>query len=270
MKIGFIIPARLKSERLPKKILLRLKGKTILEWTIERAKMIDYIDEVVVATTNLKSDSEITKICIENNVRYYQGDPDDVLKRIKDTMEFFDFDYALNITPDNPLFSYYLGNILADIIKNSNQNYDFLKFDNVPLGTMIYGLNRNCVRTICEFKDIIDTEVWGPLIKEEYFNVLKIKAPDMFDREYRLTLDTFQDFEMIRKIFNSIQKENKKPVDFSTVIDFLDKNKTIADINKNIIQKPVNPELLKKVDELFQDNFNEFLELKKKYYEERG
>lgn len=80
MKIGFVIPARLKSTRLSKKIIMKIGEQTALEWAIDRARAAKSIDEVVVATTGLKSDVQISKLCVDKGTRYFMGDPDDVLK----------------------------------------------------------------------------------------------------------------------------------------------------------------------------------------------
>ena len=50
MKSAIIIPARLKSSRLKKKLLIEVKGKTILQYTIENALTSQVAERVIVAT----------------------------------------------------------------------------------------------------------------------------------------------------------------------------------------------------------------------------
>lgn len=56
MKIVCVIPARLKSTRLPRKPLLNICGKSMLQRTFERANRVFSEDEIYIAT-----DSEIIK-----------------------------------------------------------------------------------------------------------------------------------------------------------------------------------------------------------------
>ena len=49
MNLGIIIPARLSSKRLPKKVLLRYKGKTVLEYVIDIAKKINHKKKIIVS-----------------------------------------------------------------------------------------------------------------------------------------------------------------------------------------------------------------------------
>ncbi len=265
MKIGFVIPARLKSERLRKKILIKLGNQSALEWAIDRAKASNSIDEVVVATSPLNIDSEVSKVCIKKGVRYFQGDPDDVIKRLKDTAEYFDFDYVVNITPDNTLFSMYLIDLMVAKIKE-NPNYDFIKFKDPMLGTGIYALKREALQTICEFKNILDTEIWGPLFQPEYFNILEIEVPKFLQGNYRLTMDTPDDYMMLSKVFRGLNITKDNLVELDAVIEFLDKNPEIAKINTEIIQKSNLDSVIESIKSNFKENESEFFEIKNKYY----
>ena len=50
MKTSIIIPARYASTRLPGKPLIKIGGKSIIQWVYEKAKQAKSADEVVVAT----------------------------------------------------------------------------------------------------------------------------------------------------------------------------------------------------------------------------
>ena len=60
-----VIQARMGSERFPGKVLLKLGRITILEWVIRASKKIRDIDDIIVATTSLKKDRLIEKLCID-------------------------------------------------------------------------------------------------------------------------------------------------------------------------------------------------------------
>ena len=62
-----ILQARANSSRLPNKILLKIKEKTILEYELERILKSIEINKIIVATTTNKKDDEIVKICEKMN-----------------------------------------------------------------------------------------------------------------------------------------------------------------------------------------------------------
>ena len=268
MRIGFVIPARLKSTRLKKKILLKLGDKSALEWAIDRAKSSYSIDEVVVATTHLETDSEISKVCIEKGIRYYQGDPDDVLLRIKDTAEYFRFDYVVNITPDNTLFSVHLIDLIVSAIKE-DPTIDFLRFKDAMLGTGIYAIKKEALLTVCEFKNIIDTEVWGPLFHDKYFNIKELELPSFLKANYRLTMDTESDYIMLSRVYEGLNIRGNNIVELNTVIDYLNNNPEIASINAYIEQKPIAAGILEDIQRNYVENETEFFRIKNKYYKEK-
>lgn len=265
MKIGFVIPARLKSTRLKKKILMKLGDQSALEWVIDRAKATCSIDEVVVATTPLLIDAEISKICIKKGIRYFQGDPDDVLLRLKDTAEYFDFDYIVNITPDNTLFSIYLIDLMVSAIKEDPTS-EFLRFKDAMLGTGLYALKREALQIICEFKDIIDTEIWGPLFDEKFFKVKVLDTPGFLRARYRLTMDTELDYLMLSRIYKDLDIKDNKIIELNTIINYLDNNPDVSSINSNVEQRAVSQEIIENMKQRFIDNETLFFQIREKYY----
>ena len=61
IKTHIVIPARLKSTRLPNKPLLNIHGKPMILWVAEKAKLADFADDMCIAT----DDESIAKVCIE-------------------------------------------------------------------------------------------------------------------------------------------------------------------------------------------------------------
>ena len=54
MKKVIIIPARLDSSRLPKKVLLDLKGKTVIQRVYEQCLKVKNVDGVYIATDSIE------------------------------------------------------------------------------------------------------------------------------------------------------------------------------------------------------------------------
>ncbi len=127
MRIGFLITARLKSSRLPLKIMKDLNGKPVIQRIVERAQEIhEHLDkDIVICTSANPQDKPLIEIAEKTDVSYFLGDPDDVLKRLHDAALQHKLDYTLGITADNPLFSIEYANKIVDVIKQ--QHPDFIK-----------------------------------------------------------------------------------------------------------------------------------------------
>ena len=77
-----VIQARIASVRLPRKVLLELAERTVIDWVVERARRAQTIDQVVVATTQDASDDALAAHCVEAGYPYVRGSASDVLDRM--------------------------------------------------------------------------------------------------------------------------------------------------------------------------------------------
>lgn len=264
MKIGLLITARLKSSRLPFKLLRDLNGYSIIEHVINRCKKINNIEEIVLCTSTNSQDKPLVEVAKNNDIYYFLGSEEDVLKRLSDCSDFFGFDYILSITGENPLLSIDHANLMINRIKTHRE--DFIYIDGLPIGCAVYGLNTKALKTVCEFKSEIDTEIWGPLInRPDIFKVGKIEAEDFYKiPDLRLTNDYFEDFLMMNEIFNNFP--NKSTPSLIQVLDLLNKNKSIREINANSKQLALGEEIINRIDKFFIDNHDEIINIKNKYY----
>jgi spore coat polysaccharide biosynthesis protein SpsF len=264
MKIGFLITARLKSSRLPFKIIKDLNGKTVIERLVDRAKEIKDISEIVLCTSTNPQDKPLVDIAKGNDIYYFNGDEDDVLQRLFDAAKFFDLDYFLGITADNPLITIRYSNLIVDEIKSNR--YDFIKLEGLPLGAATYGLKVKAIEVVCKVKTIVDTEIWGYLIdRPEIFDVETIKVEDKLNRpELRFTLDYDEDYELINKVYCHVPFE--KVLNLYNVIDYLDKNPEIAKINQKCVQLDLDEKVKKEIDKNYKENLEEIKRIKNKIY----
>lgn len=264
MKIGFLITARLKSTRLPQKLLLDLNGKSVLERVIERCKRVTDISEIVVCTSKNPQDKPLTDVALKNNVHYYLGSEADVLQRLHDAASFFNLDYIINITGENPLFSIYHANLVLDQAKKEKN--DFIYIDGLPIGCAVYGIRPEALKTVCEVKKEIDTEIWGPLINQpEIFNVKKIEvAKNIQYPNLRITTDYIEDYQFILSIFNHYQKDHIP--NYIEVLDLLNRKPELKKINAEKTQAQLDPAIAKKINDYYLENKSRILEVKSNYY----
>ena len=80
-KVFIITQARLKSTRLPEKILKKIQGKSLLQIHLESLQRSRYFKNLVVATTREKGIEKVIKLLKRMSIKYYQGSTKDVLDR---------------------------------------------------------------------------------------------------------------------------------------------------------------------------------------------
>ena len=78
-KSTFLITARLKSKRLPKKVLLEVQGKPLIVHMINRIKYAKKIDKIIICTSTNVQDDPLEEITKQENIYCYRGSEDDVL-----------------------------------------------------------------------------------------------------------------------------------------------------------------------------------------------
>jgi spore coat polysaccharide biosynthesis protein SpsF len=264
MKIGFLITARLKSSRLSYKLLLDLNGKTMVERVIERAKLVVSPNSVVLCTSLNEQDYPLEVIAKRNGIQCFRGSEPDVLQRLCDAADLYGFDYIINITGENPLFSIEMAEVAKSRLTETKA--DFLHIKGLPIGCAVYGLRVDALRVVCKIKEEVDTEIWGYLInRPEIFRIESIDVPEQLKLEdVRITSDYPQDFEFISQLFYHF-KEEEIP-SYSAIKELLDKNPKLLQINRMCKQADVDSAMRDRINDFFVLNKERILRLKEEIY----
>jgi 3-deoxy-manno-octulosonate cytidylyltransferase (CMP-KDO synthetase) len=103
MKYKIIIPARLKSSRLPGKPLVMIDGIPMLQRTYERCTLSVEQEEIIVATDH----SSIESFCLDNNIKVVMTSEECLTgtDRVAEAANDMDIDFAINVQGDEPLIN---------------------------------------------------------------------------------------------------------------------------------------------------------------------
>ena len=233
MKIGFLITARLKSTRLPKKAVLKVNGKEFIAIMIERLKLCKSLDKIIVATSVHPQDDELCRIALRENVRCFRGSEDDVLERIYLGAKENKIDYLLNLTADCPLIAYDFIGQMVKMYKETDA--DLITISKLPHGFFFYGIKPKALKKVIEIKKSTNTEVWGRYFTDSgLFRVVDMEVPIEFQRaNYRLSIDYPDDYRFFKALFKGMGRETHlKPT--REIIEFLDKHPDIVGINEHL------------------------------------
>jgi len=243
-KVIAIIQARMGSTRLPGKVMMSLAGKPMLQHIIERVKRCKNIEFIVVATTSKKESNPIIEVAKKCKVEIFKGSENDVLDRFYRTALKFKADIIVRITADCPLIS-------PDVVDKVILRYKQSKAD--------YALSISRENNPFAYPRGINVEVFSfqvlkelnKLAKEQHhrehvttyiednfskYKIEWVEAEEELRRpQYRLTVDTKEDFKLVSSIYNNFSKNEF--ITLEQVIKFLDANPDIQNINLKIKQK---------------------------------
>ena len=118
MKKVIIIPARLDSSRLPKKVLLDLKGKTVIQRVYEQCLKVKNVDGVYIATDSI----EIKEVCetFTNHVIITKSTHQSGTDRIGEAVSAIACDIVINVQGDEPFIEPSLIEALVNSFSNSD------------------------------------------------------------------------------------------------------------------------------------------------------
>src|SRR3989442_7627549 len=132
MKIIGIIQARMKSDRLPGKVMLEILGKPFLWHIINRLKKSKFLDLVVVSAGEYDRNSEICKFSYDNNIPIYIGSETDLIDRLYKTAIKFEASAIARITADCPLIDPVTVDRLVQKFIENKEKYDIVTNCEVP------------------------------------------------------------------------------------------------------------------------------------------
>lgn len=185
-KVIGITQARIGSSRLPGKVLLKIKNKSILAYHIENLIQSKLVNKWIVATTNERDSDKILEIANFYDISCYKGDLNNVLDRFYKAALIEKPDYIVRVTSDCPLID---SRLIDEIVEYTLIN------------------NLNYCSTSINYPDGIDVEVFKFLELEEAFFNASIQS----DKEHVTPY-------IKRKENNSqIQNEYKNIVDYSKI-----------------------------------------------------
>ena len=239
-KVIGIIVARSDSKRLKKKALLKINGRTTIDHLIKRIKLSKKIDDIILCTTKNKIDNRLVKIAKKNNIKFFRGASNDVLKRIIMCLKKIkNVGTVIRITGDDILVdpSY----IDKSIFTHLKINADYTSSKNLPSGTEVEVFSYKTLKLIYNFaEDTSGSEYLTNYIKDnkDFFKIANTNIKKTHRLKYRLTIDSHEDFFIVKKLLEYMKKINKEySYTIEDIKNFFKKFPKISKINKNIIQR---------------------------------
>jgi spore coat polysaccharide biosynthesis protein SpsF len=207
MRVVAIVQARMGSTRLPGKVMMDLAGEPLMARVVERTARGATVDEVVVATSDKTQDNRIARLCAARGWPCFRGNESDVLDRYYQAAREYNAEAVVRITADNPLVDHELvDRVVGEFVRRRST----IDYASNCLGRQTYPMGLS-VEVIC-FEAL--EKAWrlaGEEREREHVTLFVRRHPELFHlhgiycegnvSHYRWTVDTVEDMEVARRIY---------------------------------------------------------------------
>ncbi|MET4105249.1 glycosyltransferase family protein [Hymenobacter sp. UYP22] len=236
--VGIISQARMTSTRLPGKVLRPVAGRPLLSYHVARLQATGL--PLYLAITDKPTDDPLAEYAANNGLACTRGPEDDVLARYYQCAAAHSLDVVVRVTSDCPLLG-------GELIAQAVQQYiaagnPRLYLSNVlertfPRGFDFEVFSRELLDEAHQFATTAsDREHVTPYIHQNRSGRVEFahirRTPDR--HAYRLTVDTAEDFELIRQL---IEEHHADTLSADELIAFLDAHPELVALNAHIEQK---------------------------------
>jgi len=241
MKTVIINQARMSSTRLPGKVLKTVLGRPLLEFQIERLRRVSQADRIVIATTTSPADAPLAEFCRKQDIPCYRGQEEDVLSRYYGAAMEHGADAVVRVTSDCPLVDPV---VIDKIITTYRANRNECAYASNTLDRT-YPRGLDCEVFSFQALEAAHSEAsTGP--DREHVTPYIYHHPDRFPlvsvvleqdlSGHRWTVDTAEDFELIRLMLEALYPTNPE-FTLDDCLAILQANPEWSDINRAIEQK---------------------------------
>ncbi len=229
------------STRLAGKAMLTVLGRPILSLLLERIRLSNTIDEIVVATSDNIADDPIEELCNQELVKVFRGSEEDALDRLYKCAKAFNMKEFVHLTADNPMID---PDIIDRVVKFYFQfgEFDYVSNNHPP--TWPDGFEVEVIKLTAlekawkESKESFQREHATPYIWDQpsLFKIGNVALSDNSLHSHRWTLDYPEDYEFIKKVFEEIYPSNHAFL-MNDVLKLLKRKPEIEEINKHYSQE---------------------------------
>ena len=203
MKTVVIVQARLNSTRLPRKVVLELGGKSILNHVLERCKLIRGVDTICCAIAQTTGSEQIEEIARTSGVNVSYGSENDVLSRYYNAAVEYKADIIMRITSDCPVIDPEVCSQLLELQQRSGADY---ACNNRP-PSWPHGLD--CEVFTFKWLELAEKNALKPSEREHVTPYIRnhsqskkvdLKCPVEGLEKQRWTLDSYDDYQFFKAL----------------------------------------------------------------------
>ncbi len=239
MRTVVVVQARSGSTRLPRKVLLPLGGRSLLERMLERLACARAPDAIFVATTTESDDDELAALCARAGFPCYRGHPTDLLDRHYRVALEARADVIVKVPSDCPLIDpEVVDRVVLDHL-GAPDRVDYtsnLHPETYPDGSDVEVMTVGALEVACsEAARKHEREHTTPFLwdQPERFVLRNVEWQTGRDvsRTHRVVVDYAEDYEVVRAVFDALWTPSRPVFSVAEVVAFLDAHSELRRMN---------------------------------------
>lgn len=241
LPVAIIVQVRMGATRLPGKPLLKVIGKPLIYYLAERLKQSKLNLPLIFATSTNQKDDPLVEALDQQKLKVFRGSEEDVLSRYYQAATQFNIETIIRITGDCPLIDPDLIDQAVSVFVKSSYDY----YSNTIKRTYPRGMDIE-IFSYSALKKAYENST--QLTEKEHVTPYIYRHPELFQlgemlnigdsSSYRLTVDTPEDFELIRRILGRLYPKNPQ-FRLVDILKLLHQEPEWVKINQHIEQKKI-------------------------------
>jgi len=214
-----IIQARMGSKRFPGKSMEIIGDEPLINHVVRRALAINHIHRVVLATTHQEEDDVLgSHVEAEFGVQVYRGDPEDVRSRFINVINEFRPENVIRLTADDPFKDPKLAeDALGTLITEDLDYVSNFATPTLPIGLDVEAFRSSAlIDSLTDFRSQEDIEHVTPALRNSGNYKTKSLSYEGIFTDFRLTIDSPEDLEKCRTIYELLSVASPDNFDYKT------------------------------------------------------
>ena len=235
---AIILQVRMGSSRLAGKAMMSLCGMRMLFHVVSRLKVARTKGPLIIATSVEPTDDFICSFASAEEVACYRGSEDDVLSRFYEAAKELDVKYIIRATGDNPLVWEGAAEHLGRIIQE--QHCDYVSFNHfMPVGLSLEIFTKKALEQAhaeageANHREHVTSYIYT---NKDKFDCVWITPPRELEGNFRLTVDTTEDYELMKQIYERLYVPGEI-IPAAAAVKLLHEEPSLAAINSDVKQK---------------------------------
>jgi spore coat polysaccharide biosynthesis protein SpsF len=241
--IAAVVQARMRSTRLPGKVLKEIVGQPLLWHILHRLRKSELIQTICVATTTDPADDPIATYALAQGAKVVRGPEDDVLARFALASHLIDPDIIVRVNADAPLVDAAFVDHLIREMMRSQADFVMLKPGLSAIHDGADPMSRWALDklVLTAHKDPVAREHVSAYFKlhPDFVKIAHIDLPLKWQfKGARLSVDTPADVTFIETIYERLHAQAGEAT-LTDLVALLNREPALLELNAHVHQKPV-------------------------------
>jgi spore coat polysaccharide biosynthesis protein SpsF (cytidylyltransferase family) len=201
-----ILAARVNSSRFPRKCFADIWGKPMIQRIIDRLKLCQTIDKIIIATCNEEDNKTLGLLAVKNGIPIDYGEEGELIEQYLRIAQLYQADKVVRITGDCPLIDPWVVDSTVERFTNCDISTNHCP-PTFPKGLASEVFNIKTLKRLDkeaanpEYRKNLTLHIYKNQEDYNIKNVTATNGENWYDK-YNFCVDYYHDLEYVKKIYS--------------------------------------------------------------------